>query len=114
MKKNVFWDVANSDPHATLSFDQLHSYDSGLFSDHLFDETQKHIKALGRAAVVKVDRQFVNFVSQCDVSWQFLTRMSQLPRWRNLNHFDQITNTTFADRSKYEDIGKVFIEYIIG
>ncbi|KAH9021110.1 hypothetical protein EDB83DRAFT_2508328 [Lactarius deliciosus] len=32
---NVFWEVYNSDPHRALSFDRLHSNNSGLFGDHL-------------------------------------------------------------------------------
>lgn len=34
-------------------------------------------------------------------------RMAALPRWRNLNHFDQIMSVHFSDANKYEDILKV-------
>lgn len=34
-------------------------------------------------------------------------RISLLPRWRNLNHFNHITSVTFSDARKYEDILRV-------
>ena len=35
--------------------------------------------------------------------------MSRLPRWRNLNHFNQVMGIKFTDASKYEDISKVLM-----
>ncbi|KAG1787605.1 uncharacterized protein HD556DRAFT_1448615 [Suillus plorans] len=31
------------------------------------------------------------------------------PRWRNLNHFDQVVSISFADGMKYEDISKLIV-----
>jgi hypothetical protein len=37
--------------------------------------------------------------------------MAAFPRWRGLNHFNQVMEISFTDGSKYEDISKVlFIE----
>jgi hypothetical protein len=33
--KNSMWTVANSDPHRTSSWDQMHAYAGGLFSSHI-------------------------------------------------------------------------------
>lgn len=32
-----------------------------------------------------------------------------LPRWRNLNHFQSVTNISFNDGSKHEDISKMIL-----
>jgi hypothetical protein len=36
-----------------------------------------------------------------------LDRMGLMPRWRNLNHFDNVLNVSFSDGRKFEDIFKV-------
>lgn len=36
-----------------------------------------------------------------------VSSFSHVPRWRNVNHFESVTNVTFTDASKYEDISKV-------
>lgn len=38
-------------------------------------------------------------------------RIANLPRWRNLNHFDHVTSVTFSDARKYEDILKVCLPF---
>ncbi|KAF9496514.1 hypothetical protein BDN71DRAFT_1389527, partial [Pleurotus eryngii] len=43
----VFWKIANSDPYHSTSFDCLHTFDGGLFDDHLFKQILLHIDALG-------------------------------------------------------------------
>ncbi|KAG1859330.1 hypothetical protein DFJ58DRAFT_715722 [Suillus subalutaceus] len=88
--KNAFWKVRLLDPHDALSQDLLHVYHKGKFGDHLFDECKKHLKALGRVAEKMVDEQFDVFL-----------------RWRNLNHFDCVTNIYFTDSNKFQDISKV-------
>jgi len=40
-------------------------------------------------------------------------RIANLPRWRNLNHFDHVTSVTFSDARKYEDILKVHFPFKI-
>ncbi|KAH9083307.1 hypothetical protein EDB83DRAFT_2502427 [Lactarius deliciosus] len=86
---NVFWEVYNSDPHRALSFDRLHSNNSGLFGDHLLSRLKELVK---RDNAAKIDRQF-------DLA----------PRWRGLYHFSDMMNTSFTDGSKYEDISKVVV-----
>ncbi|KIJ58589.1 hypothetical protein HYDPIDRAFT_178048 [Hydnomerulius pinastri MD-312] len=75
-----------------LSFDRLHYNHEGLFGDHLFVELQRYIKSAGRAAIAEVDNNF-----------------SVMPRWRNLNHFDEVMSITFSDGSKHQDIAKLIV-----
>ncbi|KAF8145268.1 hypothetical protein K438DRAFT_1910860 [Mycena galopus ATCC 62051] len=89
---NVFWKVAYSDPHQAISFDRLHSHHSGLWGDHLFAQIKLHLTILGPRHSAKLDQQFNN-----------------LPRWRNLSHFQTVTNLSFNDGSKHEDIAKMMI-----
>ncbi|KAF8164494.1 hypothetical protein K438DRAFT_1909729 [Mycena galopus ATCC 62051] len=89
---NVFWKVAYSDPHHAISFDRLHSHHSGLWGDHLFAQIKLHLTILGPRQSAKLDTQFNN-----------------LPRWRNLSHFQTVTNLSFNDGSKHEDIAKMMI-----
>ncbi|KAG1819402.1 hypothetical protein DFJ58DRAFT_720208 [Suillus subalutaceus] len=86
---NSLWIVERSSPHDALSQDTLHAYDSGLFGDHMFEEVKAHLKTLGRTAEKTTDDQFAAF-----------------PRWRNLNHFDHVTNISFSDGNKFLDISK--------
>ncbi|KAJ7086268.1 hypothetical protein C8R44DRAFT_650957 [Mycena epipterygia] len=89
---NVFWNVSHSDPHHAISFDRLHSHQSGLWGDHLFGQIKLHVEKLGGRQSAKLDQQF-----------------DSLPRWRNLNHFQTITNQSFNDGSKHEDISKMIL-----
>ncbi|KAF8136888.1 hypothetical protein K438DRAFT_2120589 [Mycena galopus ATCC 62051] len=89
---NVFWKVAYSDPHHAISFDRLHSHHSGLWGDHLFGQIKLHLLNRGDRQATKLDQQF-----------------NKLPRWRNLNHFQTVTNISFNDGSKHEDIAKLMI-----
>ncbi|KAH9017439.1 hypothetical protein EDB84DRAFT_1628850 [Lactarius hengduanensis] len=88
---NVFWLVKNSDPYRALSFDRLHSNNSGLFGYHLWGEF-KALAQTWRGAASKVDRQF-----------------NLTPRWRGLNHFSAVIKVSFTDGAKFEDISKVVI-----
>ncbi|KAJ6559821.1 hypothetical protein B0H19DRAFT_945156 [Mycena capillaripes] len=89
---NVFWKINGSDPHKAISYDPLHADDGGFWGDHLFGQFKARIEELGRAAIVKIDAQFAAF-----------------PRWRNLNHFETVMNTSFNDGSKHEDIAKIML-----
>ncbi|KAG2029832.1 hypothetical protein BDR03DRAFT_879823, partial [Suillus americanus] len=87
--QNALWEVDNSDPHETLSCDPLHVNDIGNWGNHLFGELKAHVKALGREAEAKIDKQFDAF-----------------PRWRDLNHFKSIMQISFSDGNKLRDIAK--------
>ncbi|KAG1899028.1 uncharacterized protein F5891DRAFT_1190206 [Suillus fuscotomentosus] len=86
---NALWEVNNSDPHETLSFDPLHVNDIGNWGNHLFGELKVRAKALGREAEAKIDKQFEAF-----------------PRWRDLNHFKSVMTISFSDGNKLRDIAK--------
>ncbi|KAF8214910.1 hypothetical protein K438DRAFT_1901905 [Mycena galopus ATCC 62051] len=93
---NVFWKIRGSDPYKAISYDPLHADDGGFWGDHLFPIFKARVEALGRPAIVKIESQ-----------------MAVFPRWRNLNHFETVMNTSFNDGSKHEDIAKMilFIAY---
>ncbi|KAG2741161.1 hypothetical protein P692DRAFT_201727134 [Suillus brevipes Sb2] len=86
---NAFWEVENSNPHETLSFDPLHVNDLGNWGNHLFEELKICAKALGREAEATIDEQFNVF-----------------PRWRDLNHFKSVMKISFSDGNKLRDIAK--------
>ncbi|KAJ6495988.1 hypothetical protein C8R45DRAFT_1052651 [Mycena sanguinolenta] len=89
---NVFWKVANSDPYQALSFDRLHSHHSGLWGDHFFSVIKLHIEKLGGRHSAQLDQQF-----------------DRLPRWRNVNHFPTVSNMTFNNGSKHQDVSKMML-----
>src|SRR6266700_3806958 len=59
MSQNVFWKLDNTDVYAALSWDRLHAYHGGLFSDHLWVRFKEIITALGRSSCEKFDIQYV-------------------------------------------------------
>src|SRR6266850_150180 len=65
--QNVFWHIANTDLHYVLSFDQLHSNNSGLFGHHLWEVFKTIIKDCDCASMSQVDGQWVAFLSGRDV-----------------------------------------------
>ncbi|KIM45701.1 hypothetical protein M413DRAFT_430427 [Hebeloma cylindrosporum] len=91
--KNAFWALQNTDVYAALSWDRLHAYHGGLFSDHLWVLFKSLLGDLGRNSEALFDRQ-----------------IDAIPRWRGLNHFSALLkNSEFSDSSKYEDMGKIVI-----
>lgn len=57
--QNAFWNVENSDPYAALSWDRLHAYHGGLFSDHIWPEILDLVAAQGKRMSQLVDDQCV-------------------------------------------------------
>jgi len=57
MSQNVFWQLRNSDPHRALSFDGLHSNNSGLFGHHLWEKFKDLIMDYGSKHATKIDTQ---------------------------------------------------------
>ncbi|KAJ7936065.1 hypothetical protein B0H13DRAFT_1853765 [Mycena leptocephala] len=89
---NAFWKIKRADPHEALSFDPLHADDGGFWGSHLFKHIKLQVNELGREAICKIDEQYAAF-----------------PRWRGLNHFESVMNTTFNDGSKHEDVAKMML-----
>ncbi|EIW77135.1 hypothetical protein CONPUDRAFT_157403 [Coniophora puteana RWD-64-598 SS2] len=93
--KNVFWKLTHgSDPHDTLSFDQLHFNHGGIFGRHILPELQKILKHVSK------QRKSPGILSQ------FNNQFAQMPRWRDLNHFSGAVNTSFSDGNKFQDMLK--------
>ncbi|KAH9956391.1 hypothetical protein BJV74DRAFT_800146 [Russula compacta] len=55
---NVFWNLSYSDLHHVLSFDQLHSNNSGLFGHHLWEQFKILITGYGHLQEEQVDKQY--------------------------------------------------------
>jgi hypothetical protein len=55
--QNVFWNLSYSDLHRALSFDRLHSNNSGLFGHHLWEQFKNLITGYGRSQEEQVDKQ---------------------------------------------------------
>ncbi len=53
----MFWLVNNSDPYRALSFDRLHSNNSGMFGYHFWERFKTLVNQIGRGAAAKVDQQ---------------------------------------------------------
>ncbi|KAF9060741.1 hypothetical protein BDP27DRAFT_1452568 [Rhodocollybia butyracea] len=86
---NTFFKLANSDPYASISFDDLHFF-VGIW-DHLFEEAKLQFSE--RNQMTEIDHQFKHF-----------------PRWRNLHHFGTgVMKNSFNDGSKHHDISKLFL-----
>ncbi|KAJ7280986.1 hypothetical protein C8J57DRAFT_1564409 [Mycena rebaudengoi] len=88
---NVFWNIARTDLHRALSFDRLHAHAGGLWGDHLFSVIKLHASKSTQGGA-KIDAQFAKF-----------------DRWRGLRHFNSVTNQSFNDGSKHEDIRKKMV-----
>ncbi|KAH7906115.1 hypothetical protein BJ138DRAFT_1223855 [Hygrophoropsis aurantiaca] len=88
---SAFQMVANTDVYHATSFDRLHAH-GGLFSNHLWVEFQRLVNEKGRNAATLVDNGY-----------------KALPRWRNLNHFDNVMDISFTDGTKNEDISKLLV-----
>jgi hypothetical protein len=44
--QNVFWSLKGTEIYSALSWDRLHAYNNGLFSDHLLAELKKIISEI--------------------------------------------------------------------
>ncbi|KAG2057487.1 hypothetical protein BDR06DRAFT_980881 [Suillus hirtellus] len=62
---NVFWHIAYSDPHETISFDRLHSLHIGMWK-HLLEELKKILKSLRRSAEAKLEDHTVIHITFSD------------------------------------------------
>ncbi|KAH9061804.1 hypothetical protein EDB83DRAFT_2506592 [Lactarius deliciosus] len=89
---NVFWTLSHTDPHRALSFDRLHSNNSGVFGYHLWGAFKALIGRYSREEEAKVD-------AQCRA----------VPRWSGLYHFDEVMNVSFTDGTKHEDLSKIIV-----
>ncbi|KAF8971925.1 hypothetical protein BDZ97DRAFT_1901552 [Flammula alnicola] len=91
--ENVFWSLENTDVYSAISWDRLHAYHEGLFSDHLWELFKGIVERLGKDSAHLID-----------------TQIDAIPRWSGLNHFASIMKTgEFADGSKYEDMSKIIV-----
>ncbi|KAF8268010.1 hypothetical protein EI94DRAFT_1801019 [Lactarius quietus] len=86
---NVFWQLQYTDVHHVISFDRLHSNNTGLFGRHLWGAFKQLINGYGHKEAAQVDAQF-----------------NAVPRWSGLIHFGEVMTMSFMDGMKFEDILK--------
>ncbi|KAI0648452.1 hypothetical protein C8Q79DRAFT_905404 [Trametes meyenii] len=91
--ENVFWKVPHCDVYRALSWDRLHAYHGGLFSDHLFAQLQEIAQSMGRDVIVEINAQF-----------------DAMPTFSGLNHFSATMFVKFTDGKKYQHIAKVIVQ----
>ncbi|KAH9850401.1 hypothetical protein C2E23DRAFT_735177 [Lenzites betulinus] len=89
---NTFWKIPRMNVYQAVSWDRLHAYHGGLFSDHLFVQFQEIVKEMGKKTMEAVNERF-----------------DLIPRWKDMNHFSEVCSVTFTDGTKYEDISKVLV-----
>ncbi|KIJ50224.1 hypothetical protein M422DRAFT_245466 [Sphaerobolus stellatus SS14] len=88
---NAFWEIANSDPYLAYSYDMLHAFDSGEWGKHQWPLFRDHLSQPQKVQ---------------------LTR-NQVPRWRGLNLYQEVTAVDFADGNNYRDIFKCILPCIV-
>lgn len=111
------------DVYSAVSWDRLHAYHGGLFSDHLLEELKSVIEESPRRKMaIAIDEAYVLIFKLSDNSVLirlifcrllfmiqfFLNSLASIPSWSGLNHFTMLKSTgEFADGTKYEDLSKV-------
>ncbi|KAJ3563803.1 hypothetical protein NP233_g8701 [Leucocoprinus birnbaumii] len=88
--KNAFWEIEGFDLHRAISFDRMHNNAHGLGGKHLWPLLLEYLKECGPNTKGLVDE-----------------RANELPRWRDLHHFHEVTEVSFSDASKFEDVVKI-------
>jgi hypothetical protein len=83
----------------------MHNNAHGMGGKHIWPELQRHVNDLRGEAIEKVNHQFVPMLLIKLYLMNF--RMSALPRWKDLAHFERVMTTEFSDANKFEAILKV-------
>ena len=60
LAQNVFWNFPYSDLYDALSWDRLHAYHGGLFSDHLLVEFNNVVNDMGRKSAAEINKRCVS------------------------------------------------------
>jgi hypothetical protein len=58
LPKNVFWKFPHTDIYQAISWDRLHAYHGGLFSDHIWEEVKSVAEELGKNVSKLIDTQY--------------------------------------------------------
>ncbi|KAK0471900.1 hypothetical protein IW261DRAFT_1571358 [Armillaria novae-zelandiae] len=91
----LFWSIEHCDVYWALLFDQLHTFNHGLFALHLLKEV------IGRIEKLKHSHSFAQQVDE---------QLSAFPRWKDLYHFAQgFIHVTYTDGLKFEMLSKQLI-----
>ena len=55
--QSAFWELEGTDVHRALSWDRLHGYNNGVFSDHIWELFKKILGEMGRQVMTEVDNR---------------------------------------------------------
>ena len=55
--QNVFWSLSYTDVHRAISWDRLHAYHGGLFSNHLLEQVLEILDASDRRFSAAFEQQ---------------------------------------------------------
>ncbi|EAU90285.2 hypothetical protein CC1G_12928 [Coprinopsis cinerea okayama7 len=97
-----------------LSFDRLHAYNGGLFSDHLLEEFLKILDRSEHKHGALFEKQYIYSVlliipPKINIELAH-SRLANFPCWCDLNHFNKVARfREFTDGRKYEDLSRVII-----
>ncbi|KAJ7718510.1 hypothetical protein B0H14DRAFT_3170816 [Mycena olivaceomarginata] len=92
--ENFFWSLPNSDPYSTNSYDLLHSDESGKWGKHLWSLLNDVLKDSGYKGRLTMN-------------------MRNVPRWKNLKHFPNVTTEEYTDGQAFLDILKCILPCIV-
>lgn len=96
------------DLHEALSFDRLHSNNSGLWGAHLWGAFKEYVSRVGKKRAEGLANQQCVFLSLKHAGFLNMEyRFDKIPRWRGLEHFSNVMMESFNDGSKHEAISKV-------
>ncbi|KAJ7899230.1 hypothetical protein B0H14DRAFT_2674128 [Mycena olivaceomarginata] len=91
---HFMWNFRFSDPYQCVSYDTLHSDESGKWGHHLFP-------------------LFVDALTEHRLLSQATTIMAEFPRWRGLKHVDDFATKDFSDGQTHLDILKCILFVVV-
>ncbi|KAJ7217054.1 hypothetical protein GGX14DRAFT_358335 [Mycena pura] len=92
--ENAFWEIENSDPYKSVSYDLLHSDDLGKFGKKIWPAIQKVLEGL------KTNGLLTKY-------------MGDVPRWPGLKHFENVTTKEMNNGQEFFDIEKSLLPCVV-
>ncbi|KAJ7645259.1 hypothetical protein DFH06DRAFT_1426092, partial [Mycena polygramma] len=94
LTENAFWALRGTDAYKAISYDLLHSDDSGKWGKHIWPLLLDALADLGLKGMVTVN-------------------MAKVPRWPGLKHFDNVTTKDINDGQSWLDIEKCILPCVV-
>ncbi|KAJ6474054.1 hypothetical protein C8R47DRAFT_1076489 [Mycena vitilis] len=93
LTENAFWALRGTDAYEAISYDLLHSDDSGKWGKHLWPLLLDVLATLGFKGMITTNH--------------ITSSMAKVPRWPGLKHFDNVTTKDINDGQSWFDIEKL-------